>query len=135
MRVVFDANVIASAVCWHGEPYLCLVKLARRQAFAFATAETLAEAQAVATALIRERQPKHNAAGRLAWYVGKVKVVDPEPLGKQRSRDPKDHPYLAAALGAQAACIVTFDRDLLALGKPFGIPIITPAQFLKIVAG
>ena len=37
MRVVLDANVIASGVCWDGEAYLCLVKLARRHALAFGT--------------------------------------------------------------------------------------------------
>ena len=42
-------------------------------------------------------------------------IVDPAPLGKQRSRDPKDDPYIAAALGAQARAIVTYDKDLLAL--------------------
>ena len=47
MRAVFDANVVASAVCWSGEPYLCLVKMARRQVFAFGTSETLEETRAV----------------------------------------------------------------------------------------
>ena len=46
-----------------------------------------------------------------------------------------DDPYLSAALGARAECIVSFDRDLLALEKPFGIPILTPAQFLKLLKG
>ena len=43
VRVVLDAHVAASAACWDGEAYLCLVKLARRQAFAFGTEATLAE--------------------------------------------------------------------------------------------
>ena len=47
MRVVLDANVVASGVCWDGEAYLCLVKLARRHAFAFGTEETLAETKEV----------------------------------------------------------------------------------------
>jgi len=81
--------------------------------------------------VIRRRNPPHNANARLSWYLEKVKLVEPAPLGKQRSRDAKDDPYLSAALGAKADCIVTFDRDLLSLDKPFGIPIITPAQFLK----
>ena len=41
MRVVVDANAVASAVCWDGEAFLCLVKLARRQAFAFGPEMTL----------------------------------------------------------------------------------------------
>jgi uncharacterized protein len=51
-------------------------------------------------------------------------------LGKQRSRDPKDDPLLACALSGGAEYIVSNDRDLLDLEKPFGISMISPAQFL-----
>jgi predicted nucleic acid-binding protein len=54
-------------------------------------------------------------------------------LGKQRSRDPKDDPVLACALAARADYLISNDRDLLALGKPFGIAIVTPAEFLRTV--
>lgn len=135
MRVVLDANVVAAAVCWNGEAYLCFVKLARRQAFAFGTNETLREAREIASRLIRQKNPKHNATARLTWYLEKVKMVDAGPLGKQRSRDAKDDPYLAAALAARARFVVSYDKDLLDLEKPFGIEIIRPAQFLKLVKG
>jgi predicted nucleic acid-binding protein len=91
------------------------------------------ETRAVTTELIREIKPRHNAAARLTWYLDKMTLVSPAALGKQRSRDPKDDCYIAAALGAKAHCVVTFDRDLLSLPRPFGIPVITPAQFLKMI--
>jgi putative PIN family toxin of toxin-antitoxin system len=131
VRVVFDANVIAAGVCWHGEGYLCLVKLARRQATAFGTVETLEETRETVTRLIRSKQPGHNAAGRLNWYLEHCHLVEPAPLGKQRSRDADDDHYLAAALAAQAGCVVTYDQDLLAWQKPFGIVILRPSLFLK----
>ena len=56
--------------------------------------------------------------------------VEPAPLGRQRSRDVKDERFIAAALSANAKAIVSYDRDLLALEKPFGIPILRPARFL-----
>ena len=52
-------------------------------------------------------------------------------MGKQRSRDLKDDRYLAAALGAGAEAIVTNDRDLLDLKKPFGVAIMTPIEFIQ----
>ena len=55
MRAVFDASVIAAAVCWNGEPYLCLVKMARRQVWAFGTQETLAETRNICAQLIRQK--------------------------------------------------------------------------------
>ena len=64
------------------------------------------------------------------WYLEKVHLVEPASLGKLRSRDPRDDPYLAAALSARAV-IVTYDKDLLDLGKPFGVEILRPSAFLK----
>ena len=93
------------------------------------------ETRDVCTHLIRRKAPKHNATGRLLWYLERVHLVEPTPLGKQRSRDRKDDPYLAAALAAKAQAIVTFDKDLLTLGNPFGVRIITPAQLLKAIKG
>jgi predicted nucleic acid-binding protein len=69
--------------------------------------------------------------GRLTWYMDAVRKIEAAPLGKPRSRDPKDDAYLACALAAQARCLVTFDHDLLDLEKPFGIEMVTPAQFLR----
>jgi len=59
-----------------------------------------------------------------------VKLVEPAPLGKQRSRDAKDDPYLACALAAGAKVIVSRDDDLLTMNKPFGIQIVTPRELL-----
>jgi len=135
MRAVFDANVAAAAVVFRGEAWACLVKLARRQVFVFGTPFTLEETRLTATELISYRKARHNAAGVLIWYLDLVKQVEPAPLGKQRSRDPKDDTYLAAALAARARVIVTYDKDLLELEKPFGIEIVKPGQFLKMVKG
>jgi predicted nucleic acid-binding protein len=61
-------------------------------------------------------------------------MVEPVPLPKQVSRDAKDDPFLACALGAGAEVLVSRDLDLLVLEKPFGIEIITPRALLSRVA-
>ncbi len=58
-------------------------------------------------------------------------MVAPALLGKRRSRDPKDDPYLACALAARAEFIIARDNDLLDLGKPFGVEVVTPREFLN----
>lgn len=68
---------------------------------------------------------------KLAWIRTRSRIIEPAPLGKQRSRDPKDDPYLACALAAHARYIVTYDQDLLKLGKPFGVEIIRPGELLR----
>jgi putative PIN family toxin of toxin-antitoxin system len=135
MRVVLDANIVASGVCWQGEAYHCLARVARRQAFAYATEFILNEARETATRLIRELKHGNNAANILNWYLEAVRMVEPALLGKQRSRDAKDDPYLAAAIAARAEFIISYDKDLLDLQKPFGIEIIRPSQFLKLIRG
>ena len=135
MRVVFDTNVVPGGVCWDGEAYLCLVRLAQRRVVAFATETTLAETNQTCIRLIREKKFSHNATARLTWYLEKVRMVEPQPLGKQRSRDATDDPYLAAVLAARARFLIAYDKDLLEMKKPFGIEIIRPSHLLKVLKG
>jgi putative PIN family toxin of toxin-antitoxin system len=71
-----------------------------------------------------------NYSGLLAWIEKYALVVEPVPLGKAHSRDPKDDIFLACALSANAKFIVSSDQELLKLGKPFGIEIVQPAYFI-----
>jgi putative PIN family toxin of toxin-antitoxin system len=128
VRVVLDANVVFAGAGWRGEAHNCLVAMARRRIMAYATEEILFEVRE----LVKEIgfKARFSPANLLNWYYDQVKLVEPAPLGKQRSRDVKDDPYLACALAAGAKIIVTRDDDLLALGKPFGIQIMTPRDLL-----
>src|ERR1035437_1505496 len=102
--------------------------MAKRRITVFATLEILEEVRVlVAERGSKFKHPTHNL---LTWYYDRVKLVEPAPLGKQRSRDAKDDPYLACALAAGAKIIVSRDDDLLAMQKPFGIQIVTPRQLL-----
>lgn len=133
MNVVFDAGVVFSGAGWRGEAHLCLVAMARRRIVAFATTETLDELRRV-TGQIGFKAP-NSPYTILDWYYRTVKTVAPVPLGKQRSRDPNDDPYLACALAAKAKMIVSRDNVLLALQKPFGIEVVSPTELLKRLAG
>jgi len=133
MRVVFDAGIVFSGAGWRGEAHLCLVAMARRRIVAYATSETLDELRRVAGEI--GFKTAHSPYTILDWYYRTVKTVTPAPLGKQRSRDSKDDPYLACALAAKAKIIVSRDKDLLVLEKPFGVEIIDPREFLKRLAG
>jgi uncharacterized protein len=128
VRVVLDANVVFAGAGWRGEAHNCLVAMARRRITAYATDEILDEVRELVGEIgFKTKFSPHNV---LNWYQDRVKRVEPAPLGKPRSRDVKDDPYLACALAAGAKIIVTRDDDLLALGKPFGIQIITPRELL-----
>jgi putative PIN family toxin of toxin-antitoxin system len=132
MKVVFDAGVVFSAAGWHGEAHRCLLAMAHRQVIAYATGETLKELRN----LLEDRghKVKYPPVTTLNWYYNRVKLVEPAPFGKQRSRDAKDDPYLVCALAAGAKVIVSRDDDLLVLEKPFGIQIVTPRELLTRLA-
>jgi hypothetical protein len=66
----------------------------------------------------------------LDWIRRKARIYEPAPVGKQRSRDLDDDLVLSCALAAQAEIIVSKDKDLLVLGKPFGIEILSPGKLL-----
>ena len=132
MRVILDANVVFAGAGWRGEAYNCLLAMAKRRITVFATLEILEEVRALVAD--RGNKFKYPPVTTLNWYYDRVKLVEPAPLGKQRSRDAKDDPYLACALAAGAKVIVSRDDDLLALEKPFGIQIITPRELLAKLA-
>ena len=46
-------------------------------------------------------------------------------------RDPKDDMLLEVAVNGEAQAMVTGDRDLLSLNPFHGIPIVTPAKYIK----
>jgi len=58
-----------------------------------------------------------------------MEVVTPVGLDSPVCRDPDDDTILGTALGGDAACIVTGDKDLL-VPKQFGsVDIVSPAEF------
>ncbi len=130
MTVVLDTNVVVSAIFWAGESRDCLVAWARRRFQMAGTVPVFAEYAEIARR-VRMKRPEVNPEPWLSWIERKAKVFEPAPLGRSRSRDPDDDPMLSCALASGAKFIVSKDKDLLVLQKPFGIEILTPRQFLS----
>ena len=129
MNVVADTNVVVSAIFWPGESRDCLVLWARRSFDLAVSVPILDEYSEVAHRLAR-RIRAVDPEPWLQWIELKAKVYEPAPLGKGRSRDPNDDRFLACALACGAKIIVSKDKDLLVLQKPFGVEILSPRQFL-----
>jgi uncharacterized protein len=134
--IVVDTNVVVSAAFWPGsEDRRCFVLLARRKWRLAVTEVILEEYRSVAARIGRREFPGLDPAPFLDWIERIALLVEPSPLGKQRSRDAKDDPFLACALASRAEFIVTKDGDLLALQKPFGVQVLTPREFSRRVRG
>ncbi len=128
--VVFDCGVLVSAIGWQGNARRCLSLVAHRQVRVCATTAVWDEYETRLVEVLSRKRPGLNPRPALDWLLTVAFFVQPAALGKQRSRDVKDHRYLACALGSRAEFIVSNDRDLLVLEKPFGIKVVTPIELL-----
>jgi putative PIN family toxin of toxin-antitoxin system len=131
ITAVFDSNVIVSGLIWRGESYLCVVSQARRQVRVFASEWIIEEVRRSIKEIETSKRLPRNPWPGFNWFYHTSKLVEPAPKGKQRSRDPEHDPILGTALAAHAKTVVTRDNDLLELGKPFGIEILQPRDFLR----
>lgn len=134
-RIVADTNVLISAALRpHGPPRAVVEAVRSTSGVLLFSDETFAELR------IRFHRRKFDA------YVGrKVRAVWLAQLqavsewvsiagAKLGCRDPDDDKLLETALMGQAECLVTGDRDLLAMSPFHGIPILTPGRFLDRLA-
>jgi putative PIN family toxin of toxin-antitoxin system len=132
VTIVVDTNVVVSAAFWpKSEDRRCFVLLARRKCRLAVTEVILDEYRSLAVRIGSRECPDRDPAPFLDWIERVALLVEPSPLGKRRSRDVKDDPFLACALACRAEFIVTKDKDLLALKKPFGVDIVTPRDFYR----
>ena len=129
MNVVADTNIVISAIFWPGKSRRCLALWAKRR-FHLALTVPVFEEYAEVARRVAARIPEVNPEPWLDWIEHKAKVYEPASVGKQRSRDRDDDPFLACALASGAKTIISKDNDLLVLEKPFGVEILTPRQFL-----
>ncbi|MCU0920648.1 MAG: putative toxin-antitoxin system toxin component, PIN family [Burkholderiaceae bacterium] len=70
----------------------------------------------------------HDLAASAQW------VTTPD-AGTRSSRDRDDDKFVHAALAARADLLISGDGDLLMLGEPGGIPVMTPAAALAWLLG
>lgn len=134
MNVVCDTSVVVAAIYWRNESRRCLAAFARRQFNLFVSEPILVEYERVAWDLKAEEHLILDPAPALAWIRHKARRIAPVLLPQPICRDAKDDKFLECALAAGAEYLVSRDRDLLALEKPFGIHIVTPRQFLSLLA-
>lgn len=132
MIVVFDTNVVVEAIFWpRSTARRALTGLALRR-FKTAVNQDILDEYAAVTAELRARLfPQAQPSGALAWIAAKSIRVEPMPLRGKLSRDPDDNVFVASAAAVRAAFLVTQDRDLLVLEKPFGVSVVTPVELIR----
>ena len=131
VRVVFDTNVVASASFWRGPPLECLRAWAQRRCEAAVSPALLAEYHEIFLELKLE-YPSHRFVPWPELLTESATLVFPSERASGATIDPDDEMILECAQAAEAACVVSGDKKhLLALGQFRGIPIVSPADFLR----
>ncbi len=134
MRVVLDTNVIVAGTAYPAGPPGRIVAAWRAGALEVVVSPwILAECARVLTRL---RPLAHLSAEEISQWVDALafgaECVEPDgeslrQAGLTAVRDADDQPVLAVLLASGAECLVTGDKDLLALAERH--PILTPAGF------
>jgi len=127
-RVVFDTNVLISALGWDGKPERCLELVFEDEIEAYCTRPMLDELSRV---LEYERFDFSTAERQsfLAVITAAFHVTE-SGIDVGAADDPDDDVFLECAVAVDAGYVVSGDADLLTLGSYDGIEILSPAEFL-----
>lgn len=130
--VVFDTNVLLSAIGWHGRPGECLDR-ARHGQVSGATSEALLD-ELCAKMTTKLAFSEEQIADTLADLLSFLRIVPTPEALSVITADPDDDRVLECAVAAGATMIVSGDRrHLLPLGSFRGIVIVRPSEFLTLV--
>ena len=131
MRVVVDTNVVASATFWRGTPFTCLAAWAQGRFAIVVSPALLAEYQETIEEL-RHDYPNRPTVPWVEALTDHATLVFPMERASGATPDPGDEMILECALAAEADVIVSGDKKhLLSLRRFRGIPILSPADFLR----
>ena len=132
-RAVLDTNVVLSALVF-AQGRMAPLRRAWHEARCrplISTATTTELVRALAYPKFKLSTDEQHEL--LADYLPFCTVVrmPPTPPKTPACRDPYDLPFLQLAVAGRADCLVTGDRDLLALAGKFSRPIMSPVEFLS----
>lgn len=127
--VVYDTNVLISAVGFGGTPLQALLRAFDEDFHIVASEATLAELERV---MSYDRLPFTDADREeyLTILRREAELVRSTEDLTEIERDPADNMFLECAVAAEAAVIVSGDDHLLELEAFRGIEILTPRVFL-----
>ena len=129
-RVVLDTNILISAALLpKGPPRAVLDMIRSENGVLLFSDETYGELR---SRIVRPKFDRYVGLSGRETYLAQLQAVSEWVLisgAKLGCRDPDDDKLLETALLGQADCLITGDRDLLAMSPFRQIPILSPAAF------
>jgi len=137
-RAVLDVNVLVSALISPTGTPAQVLELWRAEKFVLVISEPILDEleRVMAEPRLRRRYAlTPSRVARLLLGLRRFAIATPGRLGISGVvRDPEDHKLLVCAVEGSADYLVTGDDDLLSLGVYEGVPMISPATFVRVVA-
>lgn len=128
-RIVADTNVIASGLGWSGPPAAIIDAALDGRTVLITSPALLAELRRV-LAYPKLASVIGDHAG-LADSVEALSVVVEPRRAVSAVSDETDNRLLEAAVEGEADYVISGDKELVALGAFEGIPILSPAKFVR----
>lgn len=130
MRVILDTNVFVSGVFFSGLPARILEAWRDGRIHPVLSAEILDEYRRVGATLGR-RYPGVDLEPLLAILAVHAEVVEAPALAEPVSVDPDDDKFLACAIAAGVAVIVSGDKHLVDESGWRGVRVLRPREFAE----
>lgn len=133
--VVVDTNIVISALLSAtGEPRRLFTAILDRHLELLLSEAVYEE---LTTRLVRPKFDRYRDVEAWNLFLSELSELAtwcPDVVIEPASRDPDDDKFLALAVTGRADAIISGDKDLLDLVIYDGIPILTPAAFMKMLA-
>lgn len=130
-RIVFDTNVLISALGWDGKPETCLEQALHGPVDGYISPAMLEELRRVMD-YPRFEFTEAEQRSFVAIILASFHVVEPGISLEVIEADPEDDKILECAVTGQVDYIVSGDTHLLDLDVYRGIPILSPAEYLEV---
>ena len=138
IRAVLDTNVLVGGLMTEGRAPSGILDAWLAGRFTLVTSlylvEELAHVLTYPRIAKRLRLDEEELATILDALLSKAEVTPGQLRLPGVTRDPKDDAVVACAKEGAADCILSGDQDLLVLGEYEGIRVVTPRQFVEILA-
>lgn len=132
MKIVFDTNILVSAVLWRGAPYRCLLVVRAGLAELILSPSIMEEFRGVLTE--KFTMAKEEAEENIALIRESSSLIDIPGTLQVVTDDPDDDKFVETALVAGAQWLVSGDKHLLRLGAYRTVKVITARTFLDMLA-
>lgn len=135
-KAILDSSVVVSGIGWRGGDSRKVLVLLAARGFVSCRTPWITEEWADTVHYVAEHEARWknpNWVAWLDWLKRASRLHDEIPFRKTVKRDPNDDPVIMSALASQSAFIVTTDKDLLDLGKPYGVQCLGPREFLGVI--